>query len=86
MAYTLNLEEIKKELHKLYKRDRALYDRIEKKVDELLENPYTGKPMENVLKGSWRVHIGNFVLMYTIDEENKVVKFYKFQHHDKAYD
>ncbi len=85
MAYTPDLEEIRKELHKLYKRDRSLYDRIEKKVDELLENPHMGKPMESVLKGSWRVHVGHFVLMYMIDEEKKVVKFYKFEHHDKVY-
>ncbi len=41
--------------------------------------------MESYLKGSWRVHIGHFVLMYTIDRKNKVVEFYKLEHHDKVY-
>jgi mRNA-degrading endonuclease RelE of RelBE toxin-antitoxin system len=86
MAYSVSFEVgLEKELRKLYKRDRLLYDRIERKVNELLENPRAGKPMENILKGSWRVHVGHFVLMYVIDEPNRVVRFYKFEHHDRAY-
>ena len=50
------------------------------------DGSYSGiGPMGNVLKGSWRVHVGHFVLMYVIEEEKKVVRFYKFEHHDKAY-
>jgi len=78
-------EDMSEKLRRLYKTDRLLYKRLEKKVDELKENPEMGKPMESYLKGSWRVHIGHFVLMYTIDRKNKVVEFYKLEHHDKVY-
>jgi mRNA-degrading endonuclease RelE of RelBE toxin-antitoxin system len=87
MAYRVSLSDnLERDLHKLYKKDRALYDRIEKRVDQLKENPHISKPLGNVLKYSWRVHVGHFVLMYTIDENNKVVEFYKIEHHDKAYE
>lgn len=86
MAYMISFtEKMGKELHRLYKKDRILYIRVERKIDELRENPRIGKPMESVLKGSWRVHVGHFVLMYTIDDKKKVIGFYKFEHHDRAY-
>ena len=86
MGYLISFsEDMSEKLRRLYKTDRLLYKRLEKKVDELKENPEMGKPMESYLKGSWRVHIGHFVLMYTIDRKNKVVEFYKLEHHDKVY-
>jgi len=44
-----------------------------------------GKPLRNVLKGKRRVHIGSFVLFYSIDTKNEIVTFLEFEHHDKAY-
>ena len=72
-------------LKKMKKRDRLTYERIGKKIDELCENPTLGKPMSSNLKGSWRVHVGHFVLLYRINESEKKVEFYDFEHHDKAY-
>jgi mRNA-degrading endonuclease RelE of RelBE toxin-antitoxin system len=86
MAYKISFpDDVSKVLKKLYKKDKLLYERIDKKVNEISLNPKMGKPMESYLKGSWRVHIGHFVLMYTIDERNRIVEFYKIEHHDKVY-
>ena len=86
MVYLISFSDnMSEQLARLYKRDRALYERIQKKVDDLKEHPNTGKPMESTLKGSWRVHVGHFILMYRIHEREKVVEFYKIEHHDKAY-
>ncbi len=82
VSFTGDMQE---ELGKLHKRDKALYRRIEKKVNELKENPKMGKPMRTALKGSWRVHIRHFVLMYTIDDIKNIVEFYKIENHNKAY-
>ena len=56
-----------------------------KKIVELSQNPYSGKPLRSVLKGKWRVHLGPFVLIYKIDEGHKILIFLVFEHHDKAY-
>jgi YafQ family addiction module toxin component len=58
---------------------------IAKKLEEVVENPHRFKPLSNVLKGLRRVHFGNFVLVYSIDEKNKTVILEDFDHHDKIY-
>ena len=72
-------------LKKLKKSDRIMYERIGNKIDELCANPRMAKPMSSNLKGSWRVHTGHFVLLYRINEDEKKLEFYDFEHHDKAY-
>jgi addiction module RelE/StbE family toxin len=62
-----------------------LKQRLEKSVRKIIENPYLGKPLRYVLKGTRRVHIGPFVLIYEIIEKEKKVIFLKFAHHDEAY-
>ena len=48
--------------------------------------PHFRKPLGNVLKGSFRVHVGSFVLRYRIDEVNKTLILISFVHHDEAYE
>ncbi len=72
-------------LRKMKKKDRVMYERIGKKISELCEYPHMAKPMESDLKGTWRVHVGHFVLFYRINEDEKKLEFYDFEHHDKAY-
>ncbi len=72
-------------LKKIKKKDRMMYERIGKKIAELCENPRMAKPMTHNLKGTWRVHVGHFVLFYRINESERKLEFYDFEHHDKAY-
>ena len=72
-------------LKKMKKRDRTAYGRIGRRIDELRENPRLGKPLSSNLKGSWRVHVGHFILLYRINESENKLEFYDFEHHDKAY-
>ena len=72
-------------LKKLAKRNKVIYERIQKQIIKIAENPKQGKPLRNILKGKWRVQIGPFVLMYRIDENQHKVIFLEFEHHDKAY-
>ncbi|MDE1833636.1 MAG: type II toxin-antitoxin system RelE/ParE family toxin [Candidatus Micrarchaeota archaeon] len=78
-------ESFDRELRFRFKRDRATYDRIIKKVKEILDNPSIGKPLEHDLFGKRRVHIGHFVLTYKINEQKRTIIFDGFEHHDVAY-
>jgi len=75
----------KKALKKIEAKDHSFYERIVKKIDEIINNPLLGKPLRNILKNRRRIHIGPFVLVYRINEEEKEVRFLDFDHHDKIY-
>ncbi len=86
MPYNIQFENaLEASLQKLKKKDYVLYQRIIHKIIEISKNPELGKPLRNVLKGKWRVHVGSFVLVYSIDKKNETVIFLNFEHHDKVY-
>ncbi len=64
MFKALFSDEILAKLKKLKKKDRLMLERIKKKVKEILEHPYSYKPLKGPLKGKRRVHIGSFVLIF----------------------
>ena len=63
----------------------VLQKRVIKKIVEILENPSKYKNLRNVLKNRQRVHVGSFVLIFEVNEADKVVIFHSFKHHDRAY-
>lgn len=86
MTYTVIADPaLKKRLRRLFKKDRKAYEFIKKKSRILSTNPDLGKPLRNVMKNKRRIHIGSFILIYRIDEKNKVINLLEFEHHDKAY-
>ncbi len=58
---------------------------INRKVQEILEDPHRFKPMHFPLTGMRRVHLGNFVILFSIDEQRKSVILEDYAHHDKIY-
>lgn len=72
-------------LKKLAKKDKTSSNYISKKIKEIRENPYHFKPLRKPLQNYRRVHIGNYVLIYSIDEGNKVIVIEKYKHHDAVY-
>jgi len=76
-------DEFKKQLRKLKKRDKAMYERVEKKIRDILMEPQHLKHLGGKLKGEQRVKLGPFVLKFRL-KENKVF-FITFKHHDYAY-
>lgn len=70
---------------KLSKKDRVSLEYINKKILEIKENPYHFKPLRSPLQNYRRVHIGNFVLVYSINEQAKTVIIERYLHHDQAY-
>ncbi|MFQ5405796.1 MAG: type II toxin-antitoxin system RelE/ParE family toxin, partial [Candidatus Micrarchaeia archaeon] len=59
---------------------------LNKKVSEILKDPFRFKPLKGDLHGARRVHIdSSFVLVYEVDEKRQVVRLLDFDHHDKIY-
>lgn len=86
MSYDIEIKpELADKLRKLRKKNRLMYDRILKKIGEVSENPDHYKPLRHNMKGIRRVHLDPFVLIYSINEEEKVVEFLDVDHHDKIY-
>ena len=75
-----------KVIDRLCKKNPVLREALEKKMNEVLENPYHYKPLKYDLAGERRVHImKSFILKFEINEAMNVVTFIFFGHHDEAY-
>ncbi len=87
MTYGLEASaEADKKFQKLAKRNIKRMEIVNKKVQQILENPYRFKPLMGDMKGSRRVHIDrSFVLIYDIDERRKTVRLLDYGHHDDVY-
>ena len=72
-----------KQLKKLKKKDKVIFERLGKKLKELRNNPEHYKPLRNVLKGNRAAHLDPFVVVFDIKEDLITVHYVK--HHDKAY-
>jgi mRNA-degrading endonuclease RelE of RelBE toxin-antitoxin system len=82
-------EQLKKTMTKLFRKDKATYEALTNKMNEILTctdvNHY--KNLRKPLQHLKRVHIrGPFVLTFKyFSPEDKVV-FYDFDHHDHIYE
>ena len=70
---------------KLAKKNPRQMESIAEKIEEILADPHRFKPLHFPLAGMRRVHFGNFVLMYSIDEMRKTVVIEDYEHHDRVY-
>ena len=76
-----------KKLDKLSKKNPKQLKIIDKKVEEILEDPHRYKNLRAPMNKFKRVHVDNhFVLIFSIDEENKLVILENYDHHDKIYE
>lgn len=80
-------DQLKNVLNKLSKRDKQLYEKLLKKIEEVINCPDVEhyKNLRYSLKESKRVHVGHFVLIFTYDQKNDEIYFDDFEHHDMAY-
>lgn len=80
-------EKLEEVLIKLSKKDRALYEQLRKKIDEVV-NSYDVEHYKNLrynMKDSKRVHIGHFVLVFQYNKTADMLSFDDFDHHDNIY-
>ncbi len=79
-------ESLDRKFKKLKKKDKATLVLIERKVQQILDDPYRFKPLRKPLQNKRRVHVaGSFVLIYEINEAQHTVTFLDFDHHDNIY-
>ncbi|OIO63481.1 hypothetical protein AUJ83_01240 [Candidatus Woesearchaeota archaeon CG1_02_33_12] len=72
-----------KQLKKLKRKDKNLFDRLTKKLKEIRQNPEHYKPLRNVLKGNRRAHLDPFIIIFDVKEDLIAVHYVK--NHDKSY-
>lgn len=75
--------QFEKSMKKLEKKDKVLFNQIQKKLIDIVQDPEHYKSLKNVLAGYGRIHFGPFVLVFKIEEN--VVRIISLDHHDKAY-
>jgi len=87
MTYTLDIsDQLDKQFAKLRKKDKKQLEAIDKKIQEILKNPYHFKPLRGDMHGARRVHIGkSYVLLFEIDEKQRIIRLLDFNHHDVIY-
>ena len=87
MGYNLAVSaEVDKKFKKLRKKSKKRLQIINKKVQQILQDPHHFKPLRGDLKGARRVHINkSFVLIYEVDEKKKLIRILDYDHHDKIY-
>ena len=80
-------ENLEKILKKLSKKDKDLYNQILKKIDEVINSEDIGhfKNLRYNMKDSKRVYIGHFVLIFQYKQEENLILFDDFDHHDNIY-
>ena len=77
-------EVIEKKFHKLAKKNKKQLSMIDKKLKEIISDPYHFKPLKGDMKGRRRVHIdSSFVLIFAI--EGKKIIILDYDHHDNIY-
>lgn len=86
MTYTLDVSEhLDRVFSKLAKKDKLQFEILTRKINEILENPKVGEPLTGNMAGQRGVHIRNFVLVYEILENEKIVRLLDYDHHDVVY-
>ena len=89
MGYELELSpNLVRKIHKFSLKDPSLMVSYEKKVEQIVSSDENGLKHYKNLKGDMchikRVHIGHFVLLFTVSG-NRII-FKDLVHHDDAYD
>jgi len=78
-------ENLDKAFRKLARKDSMQMEAIAKKVQEIARDPHAYKPLRFPLAGLRRVHIGSYVLLFSIDEARKTIVLEDYEHHDRVY-
>ncbi len=86
--YQLAIKEgLDKKFKKLQQKNKELLRLINRKVQDILVDPHRFKPLRKPLQNKRRVHVGGvFVLVYEVNEGEKLVTLLDFDHHDNIYE
>lgn len=78
--------DLQRKLHKIQKKDPVFFKAVRNKIQEAVQNPQHYKNLKYDMSDFKEMHImKSFVLLFKVDEENKVVHVYELEHHDKVF-
>ncbi|MFH1505875.1 MAG: addiction module toxin RelE [archaeon] len=73
-------------MRKLEKKNPKRLMIIRNKISEVVENPHHYKNLRKPMQKYKAVHVDtSFVLIFSVDDNEKTVTFVKYEHHDKVY-
>ena len=67
----------------LKKLDTSVRNKVNKKIELIIEHPEIGKPMRNIRKGTREVRVKPYRLSYYYNREKDLIIFLDFYHKDK---
>ncbi|MFW5991019.1 MAG: type II toxin-antitoxin system RelE family toxin [Candidatus Nanoarchaeia archaeon] len=77
---------VEKIFSKLARKDYGQLEKVEKKVNEIIKNPHHYRNLRRPLQHLKRVHVAkSFVLVFSVDDNNKKVIIEDYDHHDNIY-
>lgn len=65
---------------------RDAKSRIQVRVEELSRNPYLGLRLMGQLDGFWKDRVGQYRIIYKIDEKSKAIVFYDVDLRKRVYE
>ncbi len=72
---------------KEFRKDKELVEELAKKIEKLLSDPFTGKPLQHHLSNYRSVRVrGKYRLIYKINENDKEIILVAFGHRKSVYD
>ena len=84
LAYNLKIDD--KVIKDLKKIDKTWQKRILQKIKTTLkEDPYSGKKLVGNLSAFWRIRVGEYRIIYTIQEEIVTIEVIKVGHRKNIY-
>jgi mRNA interferase RelE/StbE len=61
-------------------------DRVKQRIHELSLNPYLGLRLKGPLEGFWKERVGDYRIVYKIDDKTKKIIFYDVDLRKRVYD
>ena len=83
MRYSIRIKQ--SALKEIEKIDKPTRFRIVKAIDELAENPHVGKALKGHLSGLRRIRVGNYRIVYEINQGEVLVLVLRVSHRSQAY-
>lgn len=68
---------------KSLKKKQTLFKQLNIQIAKIMKGPALGKPLRNVLRNYRRLHVGSYVLLYEIKQQE--IRLLDFDHHDNIY-
>ena len=61
-------------------------ERVKERAQQLAENPYLGLRLKGQLEGFWKDRVGDYRIIYKVEENNKRIVFYDMDLRKKVYE